>query len=123
MSSVVLFTVNVSQMATFYEAILEATPLVEPSGDVRLFGERDEVLIHSIPKKIARTITVSTPPTARDGSPIKPVFDVGELASKLDLVPVHGGVVTDFHFIMDGRTRHDVLDPDGNIIQLRDRIP
>jgi hypothetical protein len=31
-------------------------------------------------------------------------------------------VVTDFHFVLDGLARHDVLDPDGNVIQLRGRV-
>jgi len=31
-------------------------------------------------------------------------------------------VVTAFQFTADGLTRHDVLDPDGNVIQLRGRV-
>ena len=122
MSSLVIFSKNVSRMAAFYEAILDAKPRVEPSGDVRLISERDEVLIHSIPKKIARTVEISTPPEARDGFPLKPIFDVGALGAVLDVVPTAGGVVTTFQFTADGLTRHDVLDPDGNVIQLRGRV-
>ena len=119
MASLVIFSTNVSRLAHFYESVLGVRALDDSSKDVRLVGDREEILIHSIPTKSARTITVSSPPAAREGSPIKPVFDVASLSSVLDLVVATGGVVTDFQFSLDGLTRHDVLDPDGNVIQLR----
>ena len=119
MGALVVFSVDVGRLARFYEAVLEARPRLEPSGDIRLVGERDEVLIHAVPDRIARTIEISSPPRPRDGSPIKPVFDVDSLASALDAVHTTGGVVTDRAFSFGGLTRHDVLDPDGNVVQLR----
>jgi hypothetical protein len=106
-------------MATFYEAVLGAEPLPEAPGDIRLLSDREEILIHSIPDSIARTIDICSPPEPRDGSPIKPVFDIDSLGSVLEVVRATGGVVTDREFTLDGLTRHDVLDPDGNVIQLR----
>jgi predicted enzyme related to lactoylglutathione lyase len=47
------------------------------------------------------------------------VFDVDSLRAALEAVERNGGVVTGRTFSIDGLTRHDVLDPDGNIIQLR----
>jgi len=122
MGSLVILSVDVGRLATFYQAVLTAAAVAEPSGDVRLSGERDEVLIHTVPAMVARNIVVSSPPAAREGSPIKPVFDVSSLDSVLDVVRANGGVVTDFHFVLDGLARHDVLDPDGNVIQLRGRV-
>jgi hypothetical protein len=122
MSALVVFSVDVGRLAAFYEAILEARPLVESSGDIRLVSDQEEVLIHSIPARIARTIEIISPPEPRDTSPIKPVFDVGSLESALEAVRATGGVVTDRQFSLEGLTRHDVLDPDGNVIQLRSRI-
>jgi predicted enzyme related to lactoylglutathione lyase len=69
----------------------------ETSGDVRLF----------------------TPPSPRDDAALKPVFEVRSLSSALQDVAANGGVVTNRTFRFDGVTRHDVLDPDGNVIQLR----
>jgi hypothetical protein len=121
MGSLVVFSVDVSRLASFYEAVLDARPLVEPSGDIRLVNDREEVLIHSVPVGIARTITISSPPEPRDRAPIKPVFEVGSLESVLEVVRAKGGVDTGREFSFDGLTRHDVLDPDGNVIQLRSR--
>jgi hypothetical protein len=122
MSSLVVFSINVRRLAVFYESVLGAEPLDESSGDIRLSNERDEVLIHSIPEKIAKDIKITSPPTPRENSALKPVFDVISLERALGSVEATGGVVTSRGFSFDGMTRRDVLDPDGNIIQLRCRV-
>lgn len=121
MGSLVVFSIDVRRLADFYEAVLGTRPIDEPSGDIRLLNDREEVLIHSIPARIAKTIEIRVPPEARDGSAIKPVFDVGSLQAALHEVREKGGVVTDRSFSLDGLIRHDVLDTDGNVIQLRCR--
>ena len=122
MSSLVVFSINVRRLAVFYETVLGAEPIDESSGDIRIINERDEVLIHSIPKKIGKDIKITSPPAPRENSPLKPVFDVLSLEHALGSVEATGGVVTSRGFSLDGLTRRDVLDPDGNIIQLRCRI-
>jgi predicted enzyme related to lactoylglutathione lyase len=121
MSSLVVFSVNVRRLAAFYEAVLEVNPHHEPSGDIRLIGHREEVLVHSIPATIAKTIEVRTPPEPREGSALKPVFDVESLEAAVEQVSAKGGVVTARTFTLNGLTRRDVIDPDGNVIQLRGR--
>jgi predicted enzyme related to lactoylglutathione lyase len=122
MSSLVVFSVNVPRLAAFYEAVLDARPLDDSSEDIRLINERDEVLIHSILKKVAKEIEITSPPAPRQNSPLKPVFDVASLERALGNVEAMGGVVTSRGFSLNGLTRRDVLDPDGNVIQLRCRM-
>jgi hypothetical protein len=122
MSSLVVFSINVRRLAVFYQTVLDAEPLDESSGDIRLINERDEVLIHSIPKKIAKDIEITSPPAPRENSALKPVFDVVSLERALGSVEATGGVITGRGFSFDGMKRQDVLDPDGNVIQLRCRI-
>ena len=119
MGSLVIFSVNVRRMADFYDAVLEMTSRSDDSKDIRLRNDREEVLVHSVPATVAKTISLQSPPEARDSSPIKPVFDVDSLPAALEAVVLNGGVATVRTFTMDGLTRHDVLDPDGNVIQLR----
>jgi Glyoxalase-like domain len=119
MSSLVVFSINVRRLAAFYETVLGARSVHEPTGDIRLLSDRDEVLVHSIPKRIAKDIEISSPPAPRENSPLKPIFDVDSLEGALTGVEATGGVVTSRTFSLDGLTRHDVLDPDGNVIQLR----
>jgi predicted enzyme related to lactoylglutathione lyase len=49
------------------------------------------------------------------------VFDVESLEAALKQVKAKGGVDTGRAFSIDGLTRNDVIDPDGNVIQLRSR--
>jgi predicted enzyme related to lactoylglutathione lyase len=122
MSSLVVFSIDVRRLAVFYESVLDAEPRDEPSGDIRLVSERDEVLIHSMPKGVAKDIAITSPPAPRDNSALKPVFDVASLESALSSVEATGGVVTGRGFSLNGLVRRDVLDPDGNVLQLRCRI-
>ncbi len=122
MSSLVVFTINVRRLASFYEAVLGVKPVEEQSGDIRLSNDREEILIHSIPPQIAENIEISSPPTPREDSALKPVFDVASLGVALESVEAAGGVITSRTFSLGGLARHDVLDPDGNVVQLRSRI-
>jgi hypothetical protein len=119
MGSLVIFSIDVPRLAAFYETVLRARPTVESSGDIRLLTDREEILVHSVPPMIAKTIDIGTPPEPRDGSAMKAVFDVASLESALNDVQEKGGVVTSRTFSLDGLTSHDVLDPEGNVIQLR----
>jgi predicted enzyme related to lactoylglutathione lyase len=123
MASLVVFSIDVARCAAFYEKVLGLRVHSEVSGDIRLIGGAEEVLIHSIPKEISTRIEISIPPSARDSSAIKPAFDVASLDVALDQVRAMGGVVTSRTFRLEGLTRHDVLDPEGNVIQLRCRVP
>jgi predicted enzyme related to lactoylglutathione lyase len=117
--SLVVFSVDVSRLARFYELVLDVRRQGEYSGDVRLVGGGEEILIHAVPAAVAESVSISTPPAPRQDAPIKPVFDVGSLDAALEVVAAAGGVATATTFTFEGLTRHDVLDPDGNVIQLR----
>jgi predicted enzyme related to lactoylglutathione lyase len=122
MGTLVIFAVNVKVLASFYEAVLGLTPTPKPGDtkkDIRLGGKGIELLIHSIPPGIAKTIVIKSPPVPRDIAAMKPVFDVKSLSKAEEQVTLRGGVVTKVTFTVDGLTRRDVLDPEGNLIQLR----
>ena len=122
MGSLVIFAVNVKVLASFYEAVLGISPtpkLGDNKKDIRLGGKGIELLIHSIPPRISKTIVIKSPPAPRDIAAMKPVFDVKSLSKSEEQVTLRGGVVTKVTFTIDGLTRRDVLDPEGNVIQLR----
>jgi predicted enzyme related to lactoylglutathione lyase len=121
MGALVIFARDVSRLAAFYESVLSLNPFEDSWGGIRLLDDKEEILIHPIPKAIAKTIDIQTPPRARENTAIKPVFNVVSLSACLEEVQRRGGVVTDQTFSLDGLTRHDVLDPEGNVVQLRSR--
>jgi len=122
MISLVIFAANVKALADFYEAVLGLSPCPKPGDskkDLRLGNDGMELLIHSIPARISKTIILESPPAPREMSAMKPVFDVTLLAEALEQVPLRGGIVTERTFTLDGLTRRDVVDPEGNVVQLR----
>ena len=124
MSALVIFAVNVRAMADFYQAVAGFSADPRPGDskkDIRLGKEGEELLIHSSPPRIAKTIVIETPPLAREESAMKPIFDVDSLSSALEQVTLRGGLVTERTFTLDGLTRQDIVDPEGNVVQLRVR--
>ena len=122
MGALVIFAVNVKTLASFYEAVLVLSPAPQSGDtkkDIRLGGKGVELLIHSIPPRISKTIVLKSPPAPRDIAAIKPVFDVKSLSKAEEQVDLLGGVVTKVTFTLNGMTRRDVVDPEGNVIQLR----
>ena len=119
-----IFAVNVKAMTDFYQAVAGFSADPRPGDskkDIRLGKGGKELLIHSIPPRIAKTIVIETPPLAREDSAMKPIFDVESLSSALEQVTQRGGLVTDRTFTLDGLTLHDIVDPEGNVVQLRAR--
>jgi predicted enzyme related to lactoylglutathione lyase len=121
-SAFVIFSTNVPRLASFYETLLEATAAEEPTGDIRLKSENGEVLVHSVTKAFAKMIEVKSPPEPRERAVVKVVFDVEDMEVSLARVVEHGGVLTGRGFVLSGLERRDVLDPDGNVIQLRSYV-
>jgi predicted enzyme related to lactoylglutathione lyase len=122
MGALVIFAVNVKALASFYEAVLGLSPAPKPGDtkkDIRLGGKGLEILIHSMPPRISKTIVIKSPPVPRDIAAMKPVFDVKSLSKAEEQVALRGGVVTKVTFTLNGLTRRDVVDPEGNVIQLR----
>jgi hypothetical protein len=125
MTSLVIFAVNVKMLANFYEKVLDITPIPRPGDstkDIRLGKDGEELLIHSIPARIAKSIVIESPPVPREVAAMKPVFDVKSLASAVEHVSVLGGIITDRTFTLDGLTRRDIVDPEGNVVQLRSSV-
>jgi predicted enzyme related to lactoylglutathione lyase len=124
-SAIVIFAVNVRNVADFYEAVLGLSSKPSPGDskkDIRLGSDGQELLIHSIPPRISKGIILESPPVPREDCAIKPVFDVKSLPVALEQVSLFGGIVTKRTFATNGLTRHDIVDPEGNVVQLRSAI-
>ena len=118
MSSVAFFAKSPDPVARFYAAVLGGQ-LATSEGVATIKTDLSEVLILTIPTEIAEEIEISTPPSAREDVAIKPIFEVANLASSITEVSKNGGVITSRSFAFDGYDHTDVVDPEGNVIQLR----
>ena len=121
MSSLVVFSQDVPRLAAFYEAVLDASSSHDSWGGIRLLGESVEMLVHPVPLGAADIGEAPTPAEPREDCAIKPVFDLASFDGALVAVVANGGVDTGRSFGIEGFTLHDVVDPDGNVIQLRVR--
>jgi predicted enzyme related to lactoylglutathione lyase len=119
----VLFAKNKNRVSSFYQKILKLS--VEesaPSHDL-LRGHGYEVVVHAIPRKYATNIKITRPPQPREDTPFKPTFIVDSLISARKAAEETGGMlkadIEAWHF--RGCTVIDGWDPEGNIVQLKQR--
>lgn len=121
-SGAVIFAKDVAAVARFYEGTVPMTVLAEEDGAVRLENESLQLVIHALPKAVAKQIEISAPPRLREQSAIKPVFAVDSLDRVRSVVSGLGGGMNPASsaFVWAGFRACDGHDPEGNQIQFRE---
>jgi predicted enzyme related to lactoylglutathione lyase len=78
-------------------------------------------VIVRIPKRIADTIDIATPPEPREDTPLKPVFGVEDIAHARQRAAELGGAMNavEREWEFEGAKVCDGHDPEGNVFQLR----
>jgi len=112
MSHLVIFSNDVPRLTLFYENVLDMTAVADEEGNAALGRENDEIYVH-------QTSFRDFEMKPREDVALKPAFKVKALASALAAVEKYGGTLTERSFEFKGVYHRDVIDPDGNIIQLR----
>lgn len=101
-------------MERFYvEALgLEPVPESRAEGWVELRAGEVAIALHAIPPDIAREIEISSPPAAREETPLKMVFEVEDPDGVRSRIAACGGVTI-------GRPwGFDAADPEGNVFHV-----
>jgi len=119
----VIFVKNKKRVSAFYQSTLNLQVAESDTGHDLLRGHGYEVVVHSIPRKYATRIQIAKPPAPREMACFKPTFVVPDLevvrlaAEKAGgyLKPAEGA----WHF--RGCTVLDGWDPEGNIVQFKQR--
>jgi predicted enzyme related to lactoylglutathione lyase len=113
LSGTVIFVSDVAKMANFYEVITSWSVLEGDKSFVRLGSDNQQLVIHAM-----RGVGDVGTTTMRVETPLKTVFTADD-RSILDRVSAAGGhVLTKREFTLAGRTHVDVVDPEGNILQI-----
>lgn len=117
----VVFAQDKQRVSAFYQQTLGlAVDESETSHDL-LRGHGHEVVVHSIPPKIAAGIVIADPPKPRSDTPFKPTFVVDSLDVARSAAEATGGHLKPasaaWHF--RGHTVLDGWDPEGNIVQFK----
>jgi predicted enzyme related to lactoylglutathione lyase len=119
MSTTVLFVDDLTRSANFYAALLGGEPVDQSATFVRVVSDSSEVLIHQI--------RGGTPdgsyPTLEDAA-MKPVYFVASIDAARSALANLGGRVYDASTVATyGNVNYcDAVDPEGNVIQLDERL-
>jgi len=122
---VVIFAKNKQRVSAFYRRTLDLQAFEESDSADVLRGHGLEVVVHSIPAKIAADIVITQPPEVREETPIKPTFVVASLEAVRSAAIETGGFLKPkeraWHF--RGATVLDGHDPEGNVVQFKQLDP
>ena len=116
----VIYAVDLSRMATFYETLLGMRRLSAAADHEILESSDMHLVVHAIPAIIASTITIASPPELREDTPIKLFFTVPSLAEAQRIASTVGGEVFDETWEGEGFLARNGRDPEGNIFQVRE---
>ncbi len=119
----VLYAKNPARVANFYATALGLLMADRDEEHIRLESQSFQLVVLRIPDAIASTITIAEPAVRRTNAAVKLVFLVPSIADARAHAPDLGGQVnnagTEWSF--DGCKVCDGADPEGNVIQLRER--
>ena len=123
-SGAVVFAKDITRLAAFYEQLCGLTVVHAESDHIVLESGAVQIVVHAIPKRIARTITITQPPVVREETPIKLFFAVPDLAQARLRAAELGGQIAPAGKEWEARGFRacDGHDPEGNVIQLRQRL-
>ena len=116
MTTIVLWVSNLEKSVDFYKSLFEdAHPYVSETF-ASVGNANNEVLIHLLPEEYR------SEPTLGEDNPIKPVFTIDSIEkAKLAAGRTGGHIKSDINEYESWRYA-DGNDPDGNVIQVRERI-
>jgi predicted enzyme related to lactoylglutathione lyase len=116
MTTIVLWVSDLERSVKFYSAIFEAKRPYVTEGFASVEGTGNEVLIHLLPEEYR------SEPTSGEDNPMKPVFEVVSIDKAKLAAGSNGGKIKSEVQEYGAWKYSDGQDPDGNIIQVRERV-
>ena len=119
----VLYAKDMARVAAFYEAVLGLETAAHDHEHVLLESPAFQLVVLRIPSHIASTIHIAVPPVRRATAAVKLVFFVPRIADVRAVAEALGGVLNaaEDEWWFNGWKVCDGLDPEGNVIQFRER--
>jgi predicted enzyme related to lactoylglutathione lyase len=116
-----VYVKRLESMAAFYEACCGLKVVDVAPGDYVLLESATVTLsLVQVPPEVGATITIAVPSVRREGSPIKLTFDVPSIDSVRPAIINTGGQVGGVQWEFRGFLHCDFIDPEGNVVQLRE---
>lgn len=121
--NLVIFAKDVERMSSFYQHVFGLAAVEAEESHELLVSDGIELVIHSIPKSIANSITIESPPKIRESTPIKPAFQIENMEVAKSAIEKHGGTLKsiDSAWSLRGYIVLDGTDPEGNVLQFKQK--
>jgi len=122
LQGMVIFAKDIERVAAFYANVLQLQLREDANSHKVLANESLELVVHAIPKAIARNIAIESPPQARAQTPLKPMFKVNSLTELQPLIEANEGTLKPLQsaWSIRGDRVLDGCDPEGNVLQFRE---
>lgn len=120
-AGVLIYAKHLESLSQFYEQTLDMRVLAADSDHRVIENEDQQLVIHAIPSHIAAQIAITAPPQPREEQAIKPYFTIASLAAAETTATTLGGFVFGSTWDGPGFRVRNACDPEGNIIQLREK--
>ncbi|HSI58277.1 MAG TPA: pentapeptide repeat-containing protein [Ideonella sp.] len=123
-AAAVLFAKDPYLLAAFYTGVAGLAACHAAPDHLVLASPAVQLTLVAIPEAIAAGIVIASPPVRREETPIKLVFSVASLAEARNAAADLGGVIDPpgREWPYRGWRVCDGHDPEGNVLQLRERI-
>ncbi|MDB5968831.1 MAG: hypothetical protein JWQ90_1281 [Hydrocarboniphaga sp.] len=120
----VLFAKDVTRIARFYEEIVPMSVTHVESELIVLDSADFQLVVHGIPAKIARSIDITSPPALRENAAMKLIFPVASIEAARAKAKAFGGGLhpRKKEFEARGFRACDGYDPEGNVVQFREKL-
>jgi predicted enzyme related to lactoylglutathione lyase len=119
----VLYAKEPEKVAAFYQHVADMRVCHADGEYIELRSYAFQLIVLQVPKRIADTIVISSPPVRREDSSIKLVLFTQSIAGARAAAARFGGALNDpaREWQFQDSTICDGSDPEGNVFQLRER--
>ena len=115
-----IYALRLERVAAFYESLLGMRRLHADSDHVVLHSADMQLIVQAIPPEYAQGITIGSPPERRTEQALKFFFTVASLDTARALAAALGGSLDTQAWTGPGFTACNAVDPEGNVLQLRE---
>lgn len=118
MTKIVLWVSDLDAHMAFYTSLLKLVVGDSAPGFVELRSEVNSVLLHELPVEYRASVPLTKQLQAREEVAIKPVFFVDDLEAARERIQETLATITEQAVSYGSSKYQDVVDPEGNVIQL-----
>lgn len=120
----VIYAKDIRRVSRFYEQVAGLRVTHAEDDHVVLESTGFQLVLVAVPERLAASIELTDPPRPREDTAIKPVFVVADLAAARDRAPALGGQLLppEREWRFQGMRVCDGHDPEGNVVQFRERM-